>query len=276
VALNISDSPDRGHVEVSPVGTEPRWTMTDLQCERVYFAAGTGICLAREFKFLAVRTVATLLDGDFKPRASLRTDGIPSRARVSPDGRVAAFTVFVTGHSYGDAQMSTATFLLDAGSGATIANLEEFTVVRDGQTMASPDFNFWGVTFQHDSNFFYATLRTGKETYLVHGDTRAKTATIVHADVECPSLSPDETRVAFKKRIGANEWRLNVLDLTTGRETALAETRSVDDQAEWLDDGRLLYGIADQPPWMSIMVVPADGRGEAALYAKGAASPSVW
>ena len=38
---------------------------------------------------------------------------------------------------------------------------EEFQVSQDGKVIKSPDFNYWGVTFQRDSNFFYATLRTG-------------------------------------------------------------------------------------------------------------------
>jgi hypothetical protein len=275
IALNMRDSSERGHVEVSEVPVSEHRTATELRCERVYFASGKGICLTREFQFFTVRTVATMVDADFKPVSSTRADGIPSRARVSPDGHVAAFTVFVTGHSYGDAQLSTATVLLNADSGATIANLEEFSVIRDGDVIASPDFNFWGVTFQQNSNLFYSTLRTGGVNYLVHGDIRARTATIVHSSVECPSLSPDGKRIAFKKLIARNNWRLSVLDLATKQETPLAETRSVDDQPEWLDDDHVLYGIIDEAPWMSIMVVPADGRGQPELFAKGAASPAI-
>jgi hypothetical protein len=276
LAVNMRDSVERGHVEVSevPVRGEQR-TAIDLPCERVHFASGRGVCLTREFQVFSARTVATLIDATFQPFATVRSDGIPSRARVSPDGRYAAFTVFVTGHSYGDAQMSTATLLVDAEKGTTIANLEEFTVHRGGDVIAAPDFNFWGVTFERDSNFFYATLRTGGVNYLVHGDIRTRTATILHPGVECPSLSPDETRVAFKKMIAANTWRLSVLDLVTKAETPLAETRSVDDQAEWLDNRHVLYGIVDDAPWMSIMVVQADGRGKPELFAKGEASPAI-
>ena len=67
----------------------------------------------------------------------------------------------------------------------------------------------------------------------------------MRTDAECPSLSPDGTRVAYKKRgdRATGEWRLAVLDLATGKETLLAERRSVDDQVEWLDDDRILYGL---------------------------------
>ena len=68
---------------------------------------------------------------------------------------------------------------------------------------------------------------------------------MIHENVECPSLSPDGTRIAYKKRTGSSStpWHLTVLDLATMRETPLAETRSVDDQVEWLDDDHVLYGV---------------------------------
>jgi Tol biopolymer transport system component len=94
----------------------------------------------------------------------------------------------------------------------------------------------------------------------------------IHGDVECPSLSPDGTRIAYKKRVGAGgkRWRPYVLDLQTMRETPLAETHSVDDQAEWLDDRHVLYGLDE-----SIWAVPADGSGRPAAYARQADSPAV-
>lgn len=279
VALNLRDAGDLGKVALSPLDAVdgPR-TATSLRCETIYFAAGRGICLTREIQWFSARTVATVVDANFQPLSTVRTDGIPSRARISPDGRYAAFTVFVTGHSYADTQMSTATLLLDTATGASLGNLEEFRVIRDGKVIQSPDFNYWGVTFQQDSNFFYATLRTGGVNYLVHGDIKARTVTTKYKGVECPSLSPDETRIAFKKLISRANWRLTVLDLTTFEETSLAEAKSVDDQAEWLDNGHVLYTLPDPaapPPGRSVMAVSADGTGEAKVFARGAASPSV-
>jgi hypothetical protein len=267
---------DAGKVQISALGAvDERTTALDLHCERIYFAAKKGICLAREINLVSAQTVATLVDANFLPLHSVRTDGIPTRARISPDGRYAAFTVFVTGHSYADAQLSTGTLLLDTANGATIANLEEFKVFQDGKMIESVDFNYWGVTFQRDSNFFYATLRTGGVNYLVHGDIKGRTVTVIYKNVECPSLSPDETRIAFKRMISRGNWRLTVLNLSTFEETPSAETRSVDDQAEWLDNGHLLYALPDPVPWMTIMVVPADGSGLPKVFLKGAASPAV-
>ncbi len=276
VAINLRDSPDLGKVEFSPLdAVDEQKTPTDLHCERVYFAANKGICLSRQIKMLSAQTVATLVDSNFQPVTTFRTDGIPTRARISPDGRYAAFTVFVTGHSYTDVQMSTATFLLNIEQGKIIANLEEFKVFKDGNEIKALDFNYWGVTFQRDSNFFYATLRTGGTDYLVHGDIKAKTVTVIYQNVDCPSLSPDETRIAFKKMLSRNNWRLSVLDLKTLRETPLAETRIVDDQAEWLDNHRVLYALPASPPWMDVMVVSSDGSGEPKIFAKGVTSPAV-
>jgi Tol biopolymer transport system component len=150
-----------------------------------------------------------------------------------------------------------------------LANLEKFDVTRDGKPFKAIDFNFWGVTFTRDERRFYATLSTGGEFYLVEGDIASRQARVIAEGVECPSLSPDEKRIAFKRRQG-NDWRLHVLDLETKREVALAETRSVDDQVEWLDDDRILYGLI-QDVW----VVRADGSGVPRIYIPNALSPAV-
>ena len=42
-------------------------------------------------------------------------------------------------------------------------------------------------------------------------------------------------------------WRLSVLDLSTLTVHHLAETRSVDDQVEWLNNSTVLYGVLAAP-----------------------------
>jgi hypothetical protein len=49
----------------------------------------------------------------------------------------------------------------------------------------------------------------------------------------------------------------------------LAETRSIDDQAAWLDDRTVAYGV-DSGIW----AVPADGSGSAKLLVQGGSSPA--
>jgi hypothetical protein len=254
---------------------------TPLACERVHFAAAHGVCLV-EGRPLLTSYSAVLFDSSFRPHQTVDLDGIPSRVRVSPNGRLAAITVFVGGHSYADNVFSTATSIVNTETGEfVVENLEEFQVVRDGRPFKEADFNFWGVTFEADSNRFYATLGTGGSSYLIEGEVARRTTRIVRDGVECPSLSPDNTRVAFKKplRVGATRaWRLTVLNLQTLEEVPLAETRSVDDQAEWLDDQRVLYGLpkgADASMAADVWVVPSDGTGRPEVFLKDASSPTV-
>jgi Tol biopolymer transport system component len=99
----------------------------------------------------------------------------------------------------------------------------------------------------------------------------------VVSNVECPSLSPDGTRIAFKKRVSGNlsaPWRLYVLDLATLKETPLAETRSIDDQAAWLDGDTVMYQVPN-PEGYDIWEVPADGTGTPKILIHDGDSPAV-
>ena len=259
-----------GHVyRVNPDGGGTPRVEKGPACLRFYQAGGSALCLtvARS----GVDFKALLLDSAMRVRHTLTLTGLPSRARVSPNGRVGAMTTFVSGDSYtSPGAFSTRTTLLDLTTGRTIADLEKFTVTKDGERIHSQDFNFWGVTFARDSDEFYATLATGSHHYLVHGSVRARSMTVVHDGVECPSLSPDGTRIAYKSRDGHPfHWRLHVLDLRTGADTALSERRPVDDQAEWLDNRRVLYGIG-----VDVWVAAADGSGRPQRFMANASSPS--
>ena len=273
---------DRSHgflaVETDVLGERTR-EATPLMCHRAHFAAGHGSCLMVEREFFTTYT-AVLFDAAFRPRHSVPLNGIPSRTRVSPDGRHAAITVFVSGHSYADSLFSTETSIVDTETGApVVANMEELPVVRDGQPFHSLDFNFWGVTFAADGDRFFATLGTGGVMYLVEGSLADRTLRVVTEGIECPALSPDETRIAFKKRMPGSaraHWRPHVLDLETLEETALAETRSVDDQVEWLDDENILYALPKETgsPIADVWVLPADGSGGPEIFLEQASSPA--
>jgi hypothetical protein len=262
----------RGQVVIAPAGRPAAApTLTGLHCDRVHFAGGRGLCLARGGSFAAGYR-AEVFGSDLRVRHALGVTGAPSRARVSPDGRYGAVTLFVTGHAYADpGSFSTQTTLIDLATGSKIADLEQFTVLRGSKQVTAIDVNYWGVTFARDSDRFYATLATGGKTYLIQGSVRERQARVIHENVECPSLSPDGTRIAYKKRTGSTTapWRLTVLDLATMRETPLSDERSVDDQAEWLDDGRVLYAV-DGAVW----VARADGTGEPRRFIARADSPA--
>ena len=242
----------------------------DLACERVYYAGGRGICMGVAPSGVDYR--AEVFDSRFHPVEEIDLTGFPSRARVSADGRYGAMTVFVSGDSYLQAPsaFSTRTTILDLQDGKRIGQLEQFEVTKDGKPFDAVDFNFWGVTFvPGDSNRFYATLGTGSSHYLVEGDVAARSMRVLRDGVECPSLSPDGRQIVYKSRLGDGEhWRLRVLDVDTLDDHAVAETRSIDDQVEWLDNGTLAYAYGDD-----LYTVPADGGGEPQLLVRDASSP---
>ncbi len=166
--------------------------------------------------------------------------------------------------------------------GRSLGSLESWTTtLPNGTTLDAVDRNYWGVTFAPDDDHFYATVASGGETWLVHGSLSAKSMTALRNDAECPSLSPDGTRVAYKKRLGNPKpgvWRLAVLDLASNTETVLAETRNVDDQMEWLDDSAVLYAVArtgSEATVADVWRVPADGSGAPELFIPQASSPAV-
>jgi WD40-like Beta Propeller Repeat len=242
----------------------------DLACERVYYAAGRGICMGVAPS--GVDYTASVFDSRFDSVHSMRLTGLPSRARVSSDGRYGAMTVFVAGDAYleSSAAFSTRTYVLDMKSGETVAQLEQFEVEKDGEPFDSVDFNFWGITFDPaDSDHFYATLATGDHHYLVEGSISDRRMRVLRDEVECPSLSPDGRRIAYKSRIeGSNRWRLHVLDVATLADHPVAEKRSIDDQPEWLDDDVLVYSDGTD-----VYTVPADGSGAPELLVEDATSP---
>jgi hypothetical protein len=242
----------------------------DLACERVYYAAGHGICLGVAPS--GVDYDATIFDSRLRPVEKIGLTGLPSRARVSADGRRGAMTVFVTGDSYLESStaFSTRTTIVDMSDGDQLGQLEQFEVSKDGKPFDAVDFNFWGVTFDpRDSDRFYATLGTGGVHYLVAGSVSGESMRILRDGVECPSLSPDGRRIVYKSRLGDQpRWRLRVLDVATLADHAVAEERSIDDQAEWLDDDTLVYSDG-----RNVYTAPADGSGAPALLVRDATSP---
>ncbi|WP_424216931.1 TolB family protein (plasmid) [Streptomyces sp. BI20] len=256
--------------------TGPR-TVSGVKCLRFHAAAGTGVCLRAVPGALTESYEAVVLDSRLRPRATKPLAGIPTRARVAPDGRRVAWTVFVGGDSYAGTNFSTRTSILDLDTGRYDASLEEYAIVKDGAPYRAADVNFWGVTFAADGRTFYATLATGGRTHLVRGDLAARTVTTLRENVECPSLSPDGHRIAFKKRVpglpAEAPWRLYVLDLRSGAETALAETRSVDDQAVWVDPDTLEYSLPGDSG-ADLLTVPADGTGSPRVLTRAALAPA--
>jgi hypothetical protein len=250
--------------------------ISSLRCDRFYANAGSGLCLADAPGPLPA-AVAVFTGGDLAEVSRKDVAGTPNRAKLSADGRMASWTTFVTGDSYAKTgTFSTRTAILDRGLDEFASNIETMPLHIGGQRHRSEDINYWGVTFAADNKTFYATVSTAGQTHLIRGDQATWRAHTLRANVECPSLSPDGTRIAFKKRVaqdGARPWREHVLDLATMTETALAETRSVDDQVVWLDDRTIAYALPGERG-SDIWAVPADGSGAPRLLVRQASSPS--
>jgi hypothetical protein len=264
----------RGRVEQARLADPAARTATPLTCQRVYRSGGTTVCL----KLAGPGpTYAAEVSRDGAAVRTVPLPGVPSRAKVSASGQVVSWTSFVTGDSYSvPGGFSTRTGFLDLRTGAVVESLEGFAAVIEGQPHGSQDVNYWGLTVAADDRTFYATLASGGYTWLVKGDLVERRLESLRRDAECPSLSPDGTKVAYKKRIGRlGPWELAVLDLRTGEERRLPGTAGVDDQATWLDDGRLAFAAVPKDATLaSIHVVPADGSQPAVLTIPDATSPS--
>ncbi len=184
---------------VSPADPDGSRQRSGLRCDRFAAAWPTAVCLTADVTNGLPATTAVILDRDLRETRRLQLAGIPSRASVSPSGRMVAWTVFVTGDSYSQGGFSTWTGILDTRTGYVVTNIENIHLYLNGGRHHAADVNYWGVTFAADDTTFYATVSTRGATYLVRGDYARWEARAVLAGVECPSLSPDATRVAYKK-----------------------------------------------------------------------------
>ncbi|MCU1568534.1 MAG: hypothetical protein JWQ56_3471 [Pseudarthrobacter sp.] len=221
-------------------------------CDRVYASRELVSCL-QTVNGIPTRYEAATYDASLKRLDHWILGGIPSRTRLSGDNTLIATTVFVAGHSYASAGFSTET-LIRGRDGTVHGNLEDFSLISDGTRIKASDRNIWGVTFiPGDPAGFYATASSQGHIWLVRGDLNARTLTVVASGVECPSISPDGNRIAFKKSTTGTmvgHRNIAVLDLTSGTETVLGEERDIDDQLEWLDNSTVVYGV------------PRDGTGQ--------------
>jgi WD40 repeat protein len=244
----------------------------DLSCKRVHASpAGPGLCLLRAEN--GIDYDAVIFDADHEQRRRFPIDGVPDRARVSADGRYGAFTTFAASDAeayFANAdEFSTNTRIVDMRSGRELLRVKDLVVSEDGERIATINPQYWGVTFAGGDRY-YATLGTLEHHYLIEGRIGERRARMVGEHIECPALSPDGTRIAYKRRIGATiRWRLYVLDLASGRKTPLAERRSIDDQPEWLDDDTIAYSDDKD-----VYAVPADGSGSPRRVAAAATSPA--
>lgn len=266
VALVPLDAPDG-----------PR-AFTDRECDRVDATTEHTICL---HTILGATFQADLLDSSWQTVRTWPLAGLISRTRFSPDGTLFASTVFVAGHAYATGGFVTQT-KIEPVEGEGSGDLEGFAITVDGQPFTATDRNIWGVTFV-DDDAFYATVASASagKTWLARGSLTARTLTALRENVECPSISPDGTRIAYKQRqsgAGLPFWSIAVLDLASDTVTVLdGEQHSVDDQVEWLDDSTLLYGLPreSEPGVTDVWSIPVAAGAAPSVFIPQAWSPAV-
>ncbi|MGO4681152.1 hypothetical protein [Microbacterium sp. 2MCAF23] len=283
VFRNTATGQGYGHVAVVPL-SDPAGarSILDATCDRVAATTRNLSCLSSERSITPTYSARIYDASGAEQRTEWALPGVPSRTRFSPDGTMVATTSFVSGHAYAAIGFSTDTEIRRVSDGEAAPALETWTLLIDGQPSAPADRNFWGVTFI-DDNTFYATvgMTTVGRTYLVKGDIAARTLTSVLDAVECPSLSPDGARIAFKRVTSGSgptvHWTPAVYDITSGKVTVLSvESRSVDDQIVWLDDDTLIYGMPNATPGdTDVWKLAADGTGAPTPLIPHAWSPTV-
>jgi len=153
---------------------------------------------------------------------------------------------------------------------------------RGRATAAGGEPQLLGGTFAADDDTFYVTGAVGQTTWLMKGSISTRTLVSLRTDAECPALSPDGTKARLQEAPSAMRrpgvWRLAVLVPETNTETLLAETRSVDDQVEWLDNDHVLYQVRDRQrrdDHRHLECLQPTGTGNSEVFIPEASVPAV-
>jgi dipeptidyl aminopeptidase/acylaminoacyl peptidase len=250
-------------------------TVTNLSCVRVHYAGGRGVCVVEELDGNVPQPVAYVFDKSMTRGRRIPLRGVPTRLRVAPNGLHAAVTTNAEEETPEGERLATDTVVVDLQSGEVIADLREFRIENDRLPPLSGPVDVGSVTFEGDSDRFYAFVATPKERYLAAGSLSARRMRTIRTGVACESLSPGGRRLVVKKPGDLGFWQLAVIDLGTWEERELAQgSRSVDDQVDWLDDQHVLFHNADDNT-TSLWLLPIDGVGGPQVLVKDAYSGSV-
>jgi hypothetical protein len=198
--------------------------------------------------------------------------------RVAPNGRRASITIYAEEEGPEGERLATNSVIVDLESGKVLADLREFHI--DGGTvlpaLGDEPRDFSSVTFERDSDRFFATLTMSVERFLIAGSVDQRQAKVLRAGVASEALSPDGHHLAIKRVVGERGfWQLAVIDLRDSSTRDLRQdSRSVDDQVEWWDDRHVLYHDIDGET-TSIWILPVDRDAGPRVAIKDAYSAAV-
>jgi dipeptidyl aminopeptidase/acylaminoacyl peptidase len=252
-------------------GAKPR--LAPLSCVRMHYAGGRGLCATQETRDVDMLNVAYVFDRTLQRGPRVELDGIATRLRVAPDGRLGAITTYAEEETPEGERLATRTRIVNMRTAQVMTDLREFRIENLNLPPISGPIDFASVAFERDGDRFFATLSTGTERYLVAGSVSERRVSTIRTGVSSEALSPDGRRLAVKRLLPTRGyWQLAVIDLTTWQERDLQQgPRSVDDQVEWLDDGHVMYHDVDGES-TALWVLPIDGINPPSVLIKDAYS----
>ncbi|MEO6700716.1 MAG: hypothetical protein ABI140_04060, partial [Jatrophihabitantaceae bacterium] len=100
----------------------------DTQCDRVYAANQRLLCLSSDRGLVTTYAAKVLAVNGLGSLLNVALAGVPSRARLSRDGQLAATTSFTQGDSYAATSFSTRT-VIDRVGGPSLGSLEDFKLI---------------------------------------------------------------------------------------------------------------------------------------------------
>jgi hypothetical protein len=261
-----------GRVTMRGLAPDAQPLVSALTCSRLHYAGGRGLCAAQEQRASDVLNVAYVFDERMTIGRRFVLSGVPTRLRVSPNGRFGAITTYGEQETSRGERLATHTGLLDLQSGQSLGDVGDFRLDNRGPAIERP-FDVASVAFEADGERFFATLSTDRERYLVAGSQRERRLTVIRAGVASEALSPNGHRLVIKRLLPERGfWQLAVIDLRTWTEHDLRQgPRSVDDQVEWLDNEHVMYHDVDGES-TALGMLPIDGVNGPRLLVKTAYS----
>jgi hypothetical protein len=248
--------------------------VTPLTCARVHYSGGRGLCLIEESDGKVTRHSAIVFDRLFRQRHRIPLPGVPTRVRVSPDGRLAAVSTYAEEETPAGERLALESMIIDVERGAVLGDLREFALDAQGQAIGTPR-DFASVAFGADGDRFFATLSTPTSRHLVIGSVRERRLRVIGAGFANEGLAPDGRRLIVKRVNDRGFWQLSILDLLSMGEQRLEHgTRSIDDQVEWLDAGSVIFHDATGTG-TGLWRLAADGGSGPELLVPDAYSPVV-